>query len=142
VGIRSRFIAIILTCATGCGWLNAGNTAVGLEPRPDGDVIGQGNLVGLYGSTVTGVVTLYRLTGGNSLVLRIEGLSISPSENTFRLIGEASGGQDFVSNLRFISGNANYPTSLQFPSVITRVIIESLSRPPPREVASAALTSP
>ena len=120
----------------------AGGGGSGVEPRPAGDVVAQGSLTGLNGSTVTGAVTVYVETGGTALTLRLEGLSISPSENTFLMTAEVTGAADYTTNLRYVSGNANYTTGIYSPNSVTRVLIESLSRAPPREVASAALTAP
>lgn len=134
---------IFLTGATGCGWLQAGNTSGGLDARPDGDVVAQGPLRGLNNFSVSGSVVIYRATGGTALTLRIEGLSISPQENTFRMTADATGASDYIANLRFISGNTNYDPGINSPASITRVILESLTIAPPlNQVAEASLTSP
>lgn len=135
-------LSVILLTGTSCGWLQAGNGAVGVDARPDGDVVAQGNFSGLNGSTVSGAVSIYRATNGTDLTLRIEGLSISPSETTFRMTAKVSGASDYVTNLRFVAGNTNYATGVSSPATVTRVILESLTRAQLPEVAAASLTSP
>ena len=144
--VRSLFltleVALLGIISASCGALGTGTTATGVDARPNGDIIAQGNLSGLNGTTASGAVLAYRETGTDRILIRLEGLSISPTENSFKILGEASGGSDYSGVLRFVQGNANYTTGLYYPSTVTRVILESFTKAPLREVASAQLISP
>jgi hypothetical protein len=141
--MRTLLSAILLTLGTSCGWLQTGNTGGGLDPRPDGDVVAQGPLSSIKsGYSISGTVVIYRLTGSGVLVIRLEGLTVTPAENTFQMTAEVNGGSDFTTYLRFVRGNANYNTSLVSPATISRVILSSPTIPAPQEIATATLTSP
>ncbi len=131
-------LAIILTLLPSCGWLTLGGGTGGNDPRPSGTILSSGSFSGQNGSTVSGTAIIYRDSESLALTLRIEGLSISPSANTFRLIAEVNGTDDFSTNLTSVSGNKNYATNVAFPSTIARVLLESLTQTP-AQIASATL---
>ena len=135
-------VLLVALGSLSCGVFNSSSGAIGTDARPDGEIIAQGNLSGLNGTTASGAVIAYRQTGTDLILIRFEGLSISPTENSFKVIGEVSGGDDYSGVLRFVSGNANYTTNLYYPATVTRVILESFTKAPIREIASAQLISP
>ena len=135
------FALIIGLLTQACGILPTGS-ATGTDPIPSGTVIKRGTFSGLNGRTVTGSVSIYQLNSNGTHVIRLEGISV-PQEGPFLVVGTSSNSATLYSaQLRFTSGNQNYSTTVQTPTVWDSIWIRSSTNGLLPDYGKAVLFSP
>jgi hypothetical protein len=104
-------LSLLIFILTGCGTNLSGSGTQAGDARPNGPLVGQGQIVGMNGqTTVSGSALVFLQSGTNNYILRIEDYTF-PSENGLRILlygNNNSSTPTLTSALRQTPGAQNY----------------------------------
>lgn len=123
---RLAKLLILTLLLTSCGWVGIGSGRGPQDPIPTGTLTVQGSFSTLVsGKEVTGGVSIYRVDGAGSYIVRLESL-VAPAENALQ-IRVIADGSTLSPNaaLRSTRGTMNYSFNAGNLAVFQQVFVYS-----------------